>query len=70
MGGKVLSMEERVFTISVMFPLSFNRNYDGIKQSANSAIILAKILSYAPRAGFHNFLEAFPSSFSMTILPF
>ena len=57
-----------------MLPLSFNTNYDGkpitvLKQSAYHAIILAKILSYAPRAGFPQFLEAFSFSFLMTILP-
>src|SRR6218665_65138 len=38
--------------------LSFNKNYDGttvLNQSANRAIILAKILYYAPRAGFSHF---------------
>ena len=42
------------------------RIYDGInvlKQSANRTIILAKILSYAPRAVFPHVLEASPSSF-------
>ena len=49
----------------LMLPLSFNTNHNGItvlKQSANHAIILAKILSYAPRAGFPHFLEALPFS--------
>ena len=44
--------------------------YDGIavlKQSANNAIILAQILSYAPRAGLPHFLQASPSSFVMAI---
>jgi len=34
-----------------------------VKQSANRAILLEKILSDAPRAGFPHFLEAFPFSF-------
>src|SRR6218665_3906053 len=41
----LLSAEERVFTILLMIPLSFNTSYDGItvlKESANRAIILAK----------------------------
>jgi len=62
----LLSVEERVSHYFVMLPLTFNANYDGItvlKQSAYRAIILAKILSYAHRAGFPNFLEAFPFSF-------
>ena len=54
------------FPLFLMLPLNFNTNYDGItvvKQSANHAIILANILSYAPRAGFPHLLEAFFSSF-------
>jgi len=42
----------------LMLPLSFNIKYDFIKvlkQSANRAIILAKLLSYAPRAEFRSF---------------
>jgi len=58
----------------VMLPLSFNTNYDIItvtvlKQSAIRAIILAKILSYAPRAGLSHFLEAFHASLLMAMLP-
>ena len=37
---------------SIVLPLSFNTNYDRVtvlKQSANRAIILAKVLSYASR---------------------
>jgi len=48
----------------LMLRLSFNTNYDAItvlKQSENRAKFVAKILSYAPRAGFPHFLEAFPS---------
>ena len=47
-----------LFPLFVMLPLSFNSNYDDItvlKQSANRAIILAKILSYSPRARFPHF---------------
>jgi len=41
--------------IFLILPLSPKTNYDGItvlKQSANCAIALAKIVSYAPCAGF------------------
>ena len=51
----LLSAEEYVSHYFLMLPSSFNTNYDGItvvKQIANHAIILGKILSYAPRAGF------------------
>jgi len=53
-----------------MLPFSFNTNYDGIavlKQSANRAIILAKVLSYAFPAVFPHFLEAL--LFSLTFTP-
>ena len=56
----------------LMLSLSFNINFDDItvlKQSANRAIIRAKILFYAPRARFPHSLEAFPSSSLMTLLP-
>ena len=49
-----------------MLSLNFNINYDGItvlEQSEYRAIIIAKILSYAPRAGFLHFLETIPFSF-------
>ena len=51
----LLSAEERISYYFVMLLRSFNANYDGIKvlkQSANRARILSKILSYAPLAGF------------------
>ena len=54
-GRELLSAEERVSHYFLMLPLCFNTNYDGItvlKQSAYRAILLAKILSYAPRAEF------------------
>jgi len=41
-----------------------------LKQSANRAIILAKSLSYSPRARFPHFREAFHSSFLMTMHPY
>ena len=65
----LLSTEERVSHYFLMLSLSLNTNYDGIRQSAYRAIILAKILTYAPRAGFPHFLEAFLFSFLTTILP-
>jgi len=49
------SAEELISHYFAMLPLSFNANYGGIivlKPNANRAIILAKILSYAPRAWF------------------
>jgi len=42
--------------------LGTSRSTTVLKQCANRAIIIAKILSYAPHAGFPHFLDAFPSS--------
>jgi len=57
--GSLTSFRGRTrFPLFLMLPLDFKSNYDGItvlKQSANRAIILAKILCYAPHAGFPNF---------------
>jgi len=53
-------------TILLMLLCSFNTNYDGItvlKQSAYRAIILAKILSYAPCEGFPTSIRNVPLSF-------
>ena len=52
----------------LILPISFITNYmyDGIivlKQSAYRARNVAKVLSYAPRAGLTHFLEAFRSLF-------
>jgi len=55
---------KNAFPTILTLPISFNTNYDVVtvlEQSANSAIILAKILAYVPRAGFPHILEAFPS---------
>src|SRR6218665_2600868 len=62
----LLSAEERVSHDFLMLPLSFNTNYDVVsKHSANRAIILAKILSYASRAGLtFPHLRGFPSFFN------
>src|SRR6218665_2743300 len=59
--------EDGVSHYFLMLPLSFLTNYDGtcipvLKQNANCAIILAKLLSYAPGAGFPHFLETSTSS--------
>src|SRR6218665_830386 len=59
------------FSLFCNVSLSFNANDDGItvlKQNTNCAVILAKILSYLPRAVSPHFLEALPSSVLMTIL--
>ena len=80
MGGNVGNAVHSLLSAENAFPctqllmllLSFNTKYDGIavlKQSASRAIILVEILSYAPRAGFPQFLKAFPSSFFKDYTP-
>src|SRR6218665_512054 len=64
--------DKNAFPTILMLPLSFNTNYNDItalRQSTYRAIILAKIFSCAPSAGFPHFLEAFPFSFLMKYTP-
>src|SRR6218665_2958043 len=68
-----IGISETIIAFPTIFnaSLSCKSNYDCIpvlKQSASRAIILAKMLGYAPHARFSHFLEATPFHFLRTIV--